>query len=147
MTARIILYAKTHTNETLYQHYCDKILLLSQIIFITRMTLSQDYQSQSNLTRMVTRLYITNDTRNQMPLMCMCKSCDSVLQSGYSLPIGHATQTENGSPWLASYSQSYYLQIKYYAEIVSSSNRTNNIYCNTAYQLAIYWCDFGVTSL
>ena len=96
---------------------------------------------------MVTRLYITNDTRNQMPLMCMCKSCDRVLKSGYSLPIGHATQTGNGSPWLASYSQSYYLQIKYYAEIVSSSNRTNNIYCNTAYQLAIYWCDCGVTSL
>ena len=37
--------------------------------------------------------------RNKMHLMCMCKSCDHVLKSGYSVPIGHATLTRNGSPW------------------------------------------------
>ena len=52
--------------------------------------------------------------RNQMPSMCTCKSCDHVLKSGYSLPIGYTAVTGNRFPCLASHSHSHYLQIKYH---------------------------------
>ena len=43
--------------------------------------------------------------RNQMPSMCTCESCNRLLKSGYSLPIGYAALTGNGSSLLTPHSQ------------------------------------------
>ena len=70
--------------------------------------------------------------------MCTCKSCDRVLKSGYSLPIGQANVTGNGSAWLPPHSHTastqlftLSLQIKYTVQIqnlqISSSLKKKSI--------------------
>jgi hypothetical protein len=39
-------------------------------------------------------------------------SCDWLLKSGYSLPIGQATVTGNSSPWLSPHSQTAIIQFR-----------------------------------